>query len=348
MSNKENTSEEIDLGQLFKLIGEVFNRFLLFIENIFKRLFHCIIMFLRFIRVHFFKFVIAGVIGVAMGWYWDSVSEPIYRSSMIVEPNFNSAQQLYNNVEFYNELAEEKAYKTLASALKISDKEASSIKKVTIESYSDQTQKIRQFSEFIKELDTISQKEVDYQDYLKNFNDINSKFHKIEFKSSNAIVAKKCQNAIVRSIENNSYFSTRKTTNDLNIDLNERTIKDQLNQVDSLKQFYQELKLLELKKPENTSTTSINLASESKALDRSEITLLDRSKELSSEIRALNTRKANTENIINVISDFPNKGGLVNEFFAKKKVLLPLFLIGLTLLFLGVLSLNRYLKNYNS
>ena len=38
-SNTPNNSEEVDLGQLFKLIGNVFDRFFNFILRIFKSLF---------------------------------------------------------------------------------------------------------------------------------------------------------------------------------------------------------------------------------------------------------------------------------------------------------------------
>jgi len=347
MSNKENTSEEIDLGQLFKLIGDGFNKLFRFIGNIFKGVFHLTIQFLQFLRINFLKFVIAGAVGVGIGWYWDSVSEPVYRSSMIVEPNFNSAQQLYNNVEFYNELAKEGAYQTLASSLKISDKEAETITKIEIEAFSDDNQKLKQFSDFVSKLDSISRMSLSYEDYLKNFNNINARFHKIELEAINPEVAKKCQNAIVRSIENNGYFKTQKRTNELNLKITDSVIRKQLIDVDSLTSFYQNLKLLELKRPENSSGTSINLSSENQNLDRSEIALLNEAKILNTEIIKLNQEKADFENIINVISDFPNKGALVNDFLSKKKVLLPLIFIFLTFISLVFLSLNKYLKNYN-
>ncbi len=346
-TNQENTSEEIDLGQLFKLIGDAFNKLFIFIGNIFKGLFHLIILFFQFIQRHFLKFVIAGVIGLGYGWYIDYSSEPVYRSFMIVQPNFNSAQQLYNNIEFYNELAKEEAYKTLAASLKISDKEAATITEIEIESFADDNQKLKQFSDFVSTLDSTSRASLSYKDYLENFNDINTRFHKIKLKATNSEVAKKCQNAIVRSIENNTYFKSQKTTNDINIAISETTVKEQIRQVDSLKRFYQELKVLELNKPEGTSATSINLASDSKDIDRSEITLLDKTKELHQEIQEINQRKADSENIINVISDFPDKGGLVNDFFSKKKILFPIALILLTFIGLILLTFNKYLKNYS-
>ncbi|MBQ4801429.1 hypothetical protein J8L88_01100 [Aquimarina sp. MMG015] len=345
MSNKENTSEEIDLGQLFRLIGDVFNKLMLFIRKTFYGLFHLVILFLQFIRLHFIKFVIAGVFGSVLGWYWDSVSEPVYVSSMVIEPNFSSAQQLYNNIEFYNELADKEENRVLSQELVIGDSLAKTIKGITIESFSDNTQKIRQFSSFIQELDTVSRKLVDYKDYLENFNDINSKFHKIQIKATSPIVAKKCQNAIVRSIENNEYFQLQKKVNDINIALKDSLIEKQLTEIDSLQGFYKKIKIVEANKP--MGSTNISLSEQASNERNSEINLLLQSKSLQDEKIRLNNLQANTENTINVISDFPSRGALVNDFLRSKKFLLPLIFIGLLFFSLILLSLNKFLKNYN-
>ncbi|GAA0714265.1 hypothetical protein GCM10009430_07200 [Aquimarina litoralis] len=347
MSTKENASEEIDLGQLFKLIGSALNKLFLFIGKVFKGIFRGIILFLLFIRVHFLKFVLAGAVGLAVGWVVDFMSKPVYQSSMIVEPNFNSAQQLYNNIEFYNELAIEGDFNNLAAALKISNQEASSIREVSIESFTDDNQKLKQFSDFVGTLDSISRVNLSYKEYLENFNNINAKFHKVIIKSLDPKVAKKSQNAIVRSISNNEYYKLQKSTYDLNLKLDDSIIRKQLEEVDSLKSFYQKLKLLDIQKEQASSNTSINLTSENNDLDRSEITLLKESKTLSKEILAINSRKANTKEIINVISNFPDRAVLLNDLLTQKKVLLPILFIGLMFLVLVVLRLNKYLKNYN-
>ena len=123
MSNElpqPQASEEVDLGQLFKLIGNAFNKFFRFIASIFKGLFHLIILFLLFIQKHFIKFTVVGIIGLAIGIYLDLNKETNYISTMVVEPNFNSVQQLYNNVDFYNELASAQDSTALADAFNIS------------------------------------------------------------------------------------------------------------------------------------------------------------------------------------------------------------------------------------
>ncbi len=347
-TNKENTSEEIDLGQLFKLIGNTFNKFFKLISSIFNKIFHYLILSLLFVRKHFLKFTVAGCIGLGIGWYLDINMDPVYRSSMVVEPNFNSTQQLYNNVSYYNELAEQEADSTLAEAFEISINQAATITQITIESYTDENQKLKQFSDFVKSLDSTSRNIVEYKNYLENFNNINAKFHKINMEATDPVVAKKCQKAIVQSISDNDYFKSQMNTNTLNLRINDSIYRKQLVEIDSLKSFYQKLKLLEVQKSgEGTSGTNINLSSEKQLFDNSEITLLNETKSISQDILELNKQKANTENIINIISDFPNKGALINGFFNQKKFVLPIMFIMLTLFSLIFISLNRYLKNYN-
>ena len=57
-------------------------------------------------------------------------------------------------------------------------------------------------------------------------------------------------------------------------------------------------------------------------------------------------KKANTENTINIISEFPSRGTLSRDFVKSYKFLIPT--ISLTLFFLTLLfwNLNSYLKKY--
>ncbi len=57
-------SEEVDLGHLFKLIGDAFNRFFNFIANIFKGAFNVIVLLLIHFYKRFFWYVAAVVIGL--------------------------------------------------------------------------------------------------------------------------------------------------------------------------------------------------------------------------------------------------------------------------------------------
>ncbi|WP_086476194.1 hypothetical protein [Arenibacter amylolyticus] len=348
MSDKPQTpnsasSEEIDLGQLFQLIGNAFKKFFRFIGNIFKGIFHVIILFLLFLQRHFLKFTIAAVIGLAIGIYLDMTKTPKYVSTMVVEPNFNSVQQLYNNINFYNELAEAQDSVALAEALNISVQEAADIKKFDVDSYSDDNQKIALFDKFVRSLDSTTKKAIDIDKYLKNFNSFDARFHTISVTATNNSVAKKIQPSIINSISRNEYFKLQQNISDLNISLQDSLYKKQLMEVDSLQYLYKRVMIKEAEKP--MQGTSISLG-QGEGKENKELALINEVERLKENLVLLNTERANKSSILNVISAFPRTGVEVKGVLNSYKFWIPLGFIGLTLLLLGLMELNTYLNHY--
>ncbi len=340
----QSSSEEIDLGQLFQLIGNGFKKIFRFIGDIFKGIFGIIIIFLQFIQQHIFKFAIVAIVGLAIGVFLDINKEPEYLSTMVVEPNFHSVQQLYNNINFYNELAKSQDSIALAEALDITSKEASSIKKFTVESYSDENQKVQLFDKFIKSLDTTTQKAIDMEAYLKNFNSLDARFHTIALIATNNGIGKNIQNSIINSISRNDYFNLQKDISDINIQLQDSIYSKQIREIDSLQLLYKRVMLKEADKP--MQGTNISLG-EGRNKDNKELSLINKMEELKENLVLLNEEKANKSSILNVISAFPRKGVEVKGIWNSYKFLIPISLVCLTLTILLVLSLNTYLKNYN-
>src|SRR5699024_7751058 len=126
-------------------------------------------------------------------------------------------QQLYNNINFYDELAGSEDSVALAESLGIEVSEAATIKEFSIESYSDENQKVKLFDEFIKTLDTTTRKAIDMELFLENFNSFDAKYHNIIVKATNPMVAKKLQDPIISSISFNQYFLNLKNTQTENI-----------------------------------------------------------------------------------------------------------------------------------
>ncbi|WP_026810889.1 hypothetical protein [Arenibacter latericius] len=340
---QNSSSDEIDLGQLFQLIGNGLKKLFLFIGNIFKGIFHVIVLFLLFLQRHFLKFVITGVIGLALGIYLDMTKEPRYLSTMVVEPNFNSVQQLYNNINFYNELAEAKDSIALAEALDISVKEASYISKFEVESYSDENQKVQLFDKFVRSLDSTTKRAIDMQNFLKNFNSLDARFHTISVIATNNTVAKKIQPSIIGSISRNEYFQLQQNISDQNINLQDSLYKKQLMEVDSLQQLYKRVMVKEAEKP--MQGTNINLG-QGEGKENKELALITQVERLKENLVLLNEERANKSSILNVISAFPRRGVEVKGIFNSNKFRIPFAFIVITLLVLSLLELNSFLKNY--
>ncbi|MEL4307071.1 hypothetical protein [Joostella sp. CR20] len=344
--NQNNGSEEIDLGQLFKLIGDGFRKFFKFIGDIIKGFFGLIIGFMLFIQKHIIKFVIAGIIGVVIGGYLDYSKVPVYSSTMVLEPNFQSVQQLYNNINFYGELADAKDSVALAEAFSISPSEAGSIKSIEVESYSDENQKIQLFDQFVRSLDTTTQKAIDMEKFLNNFNSFDARFHTVVVKATDNKVAKKIQGPIIKSISNNDYFKIQKNIRQLNLTLQDSILKRQLVEIDSLQGLYKRVMEKEANKP--MTGTNISLGENGNSEQNKELALIRQIDKIKQDLVDLNQERANKSEIINVISDFPRRGVEVKNVFQRYMFLVPVALLGLLLLALSLLELNKFLKTYNA
>ncbi|MET6989536.1 hypothetical protein [Sediminicola arcticus] len=341
--NNNSSSEEVDLGQLFQLIGNGFRKFFNFIGNIFKGIFNIIIHFLLFIQKHFLKFAIAAMVGLAIGVYLDIIKELKYISTMVVEPNFNSVQQLYNNVNFYNELAETQDSTTLAEVMNITTLEASHIIEFTVESYSDENQKILLFDRFVRSLDTTTQKAIDMEKYILNFNSFDARFHTISVTATDNSIAKKIQPAIINSISNNDYFSLQKDISDINLNLQDSLLKKQVTEIDSLQLLYKRVMIKEADKL--MQGTNISLG-ENGGKDNRELALINKIEDLKNGLVLINEERANKSSILNVISSFPKSGVEIKGILDSFKFWIPFGFIGVLLLILSVLELNKYLKKF--
>ncbi|MER3375803.1 MAG: hypothetical protein RIM83_14290 [Allomuricauda sp.] len=340
----QNSSDEIDLGQLFQMIGRGFQKFFNFIGSIFKGIFHILMLFLLFVQKNFIILSVAVIIGGVGGYILDTTLPEKYISKMVVEPNFNSVQQLYNNIAFYNDLANAQDSVALATALNITEHEAASIKEIFADSYSDENQKIKLFDEFIRELDTTTVKTIDFENYLQNFNSLDARFHQISVISTNNRVAKKMQPAIINSISVNDYFKLQKKINDQNLDLQEEIYKQQLVEIDSLQSLYRTVLVKEADKP--MQGTSINMAESGDSRNR-ELALVQEKDVLKEKLVALNKERANKSTIVNIISDFPTRGVEQKGIWNSYKFKLPILLLALLLGVLALLQLSKYLKTYN-
>ncbi|MGC1633404.1 MAG: hypothetical protein WA749_14945 [Gelidibacter sp.] len=290
------------------------------------------------------KFVAIVVIGLIIGAIIDFKKEPEYISTMVIEPNFNSVQQLYNNVGFYNELAKSKDSLALSEALNISEKEASSIKKFSVESYSDENQKILLFDEFVRSLDSTTKKTINMKSYLENFNSLDARFHTISVVATDNAVAKKIQPAIISSISNNSYFNLQKDISDININLQDSLYNKQITEIDSLQLLYKRVMLKEAER--SLQGTNISLG-ESGAQNNKELSLINKMEDLKLGLVELNNERGNKSSILNVISDFPRKGVQEKGILKSYKFLIPVLFLILAALVSLLLSLNKFLKNHN-
>ncbi len=342
MSTNQMNNEEVDLGNLFKVIGKGFQNLFNAIARFFKAIFHYFISLLLFLRNNALKLGISIFIGAALGLYLDLTLPKQYSSTMIVEPNFKSAQQLYKNINFYHELVKQKDSNLLAQTLKISVQEAAKLKGFYIEPIRNKNEKYQFFDDFIQEIDTTTVRNIDIKEFKKGFTDYNYSYHQIKVRSLSNTIFEKLSLPIISSIENNPYYKYQKKINDENLLQNEKVLVKSLQEVDTLRKIYNEVLITEANK--KSSGTNITLAQGAKKTN--EIQLFNESLELNEELIENNKEKAETTEIINVVSTFSRVGVKESDIVKKRTFILGLGLGLIMLAFILFKQLNKFLVNY--
>ena len=336
--------DEVDLGSLFRVIGKGIQNFFNGIGRFFKAIFHYFILMLLFLRNNALKLGIAMFIGAAIGLYLDLTKPKKYSSTMIVEPNFKSAQQLYKNIAFYHELVKQKDSNMLAETFHIPVSEAAKLKGFYIEPIRNENEKYQLFDDFIQEVDTTTVKSIDINQFKKGFTDYDYKYHQIKVKSLSNTIFEKLGNPIISSVQGNPYFRNQKKINDENLQQNEKVLVKSLQEVDTLRKIYNEVMITEANKKE--SGTNITLAQGAKKT--SEIELFNESLKLNKDLIDNNKEKAETTEILNVVSTFSKIGVKERGLQHKWTFILGVGLALLMLVFILLGRLNRYLLKYNT
>ncbi len=341
-TNQNKNEEEVDLGSLFVIIGRGFRNFFNFIGNIFKGIFHFIITILIFLKKNIIKISVASLIGLIAGVFIQIKTNTKYSSELLVEPNFGSTKQLYNNINFYNDLVLQKDTTTLKKIFSIDNDVAKALKKFTIEPIIVENDIINSYDDFVLAVDTTTVKSYEYDDFKASFTNYDYKVHKINVISEKKDVFRKIGNTIISSVENSDFFKRSKKI--LNEDLNrvDSLYRKNLTQLDSLRKVYMQVMIEEAKNQSNG--TSIDLGGEKKTTK--ELELFEKNRTLNSDLKKLAKEKANKYLVLNVISNFQPIGNKVKGITKNYGFQLALLGASIMISFLLLIKLNKYLENY--
>ena len=342
MSTKKSASEEeIELGNLFLVIGKGFSKLFKFIGKIFTTLFNVFISLLLFIKKHILKLAITAVIGFVIGYLLEG-RDVCYQSNLIVEPNFYSTQQLYNTIEGYNNLVKQKDSITIAKIFNLTIAEAKSLKSIKIEPVISKSDQIKIFNDFIIKVDTTTIRNVEFDKFINNLTIYDYTYHNIRVKSEQKDIFKNLEPIIINSITQNSFFNTLKKTYDDNFVITEHTLLNEQLQLDSLRKIYNNVLLKEADKP--IGGTNIDLAQTSLKKEK-ELELFRINLDLNRRLTEAKEDKAQNDNIINVISSFSEIGSK-ESILKRTPFLFALGLTGLTFLILLLLKFNKFLNKF--
>jgi len=341
-TNQNKNEEEVDLGSLFVIIGKGFSNFFNFIGNIFKGIFHFIITILFFFKQNALKIFIATTIGFTVGLFLEVNKPTTYGSELIVEPNFKSVRQLYNNINYYNDLVKQKDTVVIQKVFNFSKENAASLKKFTIEPIRSENDIIEAYDDLILEVDTLTIKSYDYPEFKKSFTDYNYKMHKIFVISEKNDLFKEIGDVIISSVTDNKYFSRSKELQNEDLNRTDSLFRQNLTQIDSLRKVYMQVMIEEAKKESNG--TSIDLGGQKRTTK--ELELFEVNRKLNSDLKKIAKDKSQKYEVINVISNFHRVGQEIKGVTKNYAFLLGLLGAGFMILFLLLVKLNKFLENY--
>jgi len=341
-TKKQNNDEEVDLGSLFTVIGKGFKNFFNFIGNIFKGIFHRLILILLFLKLHILKFSVAVLIGGIVGFFLESNKETKFSSNLIVKPNFESTQLLYENINYYNDLVKQQNTKHLASIFKIDTSKAAALRKFEITPLMNSNDIINAYDNFILEVDTLTVKSYDFDNFESSFTDFDYLVHNIEVQATVSNIFSELEITIINSIEKNTFFNKIKNLTKENLNTKDSILKANFIEVDSLRNVYMRAILEGAKN--NSNGTNIDLGSKSNITKENDLLEIDRKiiYDLSQTYKDIATKS----DVINIISNFKPEGSEIKGI--TKNLIFIMAVLGflLTLFIILLFDLNKYLEDY--
>lgn len=348
---KPQPSEEVDLGQLFKLIGNTFSRLFNFIGSIFKSVFLAFVWFVFFVKRHIIKLGIAAVLGFAVGLVLEKTSEPVYKSYTTIKQNYPTGENLYNSINYYRDLVAQKDIKTLKIALNIEESEASSILDFDINPVVTENEKIQNYNGYIKTLDSVVAATVTYAQFIKNFEDYTYKYQQIEIKAKERNNFKTVFDKIITTVESNEFFRREQEKDLTELKNQEAALLEALSQSDTLQKTYK--RVLEKVSEKAGGQTNITIEGSTQIDKTKEFDLYKSDLELRDKLVENRREQADKKFVIEVISSKQESGIIDNtktilgkSIGAKRYYIIMLVL--LTLIVLLGLDFIKFLEKYKN
>ena len=185
MTEKKN-DQEIDLLSLFSVLSKKINSFFYFIINLFISIFNLFINLLYVIKKNYLLLSSALIIGGLSGYVFEKkFYKPSYISTLTLSPNFGSTYQLYENIDFYQNLIKEKDFVKLKSYLNLDSSDSKSLEVISIKPYTNELLKLKNYKSLLGTADSITAISFSYDDYVEKIPFDNYLRHLITIKLNN-------------------------------------------------------------------------------------------------------------------------------------------------------------------
>ncbi|MDC0380136.1 hypothetical protein OAM52_00510 [Flavobacteriaceae bacterium] len=349
-TNTPQPSEEVDLGQLFKMIGNAFQRLFQFIGSIFNTLFLAFVWFVFFIRKRAVVLLIAAVAGLLLGLILDKTSPPTYKSSITVKQNYATGENLYGSLDYYNSLLIDGDYEVLGRILGLKKNISEDIIGIEIEPIITDNDRVVMFDKYISGLDSLAASKVEYEVFVENIEDYKHQMQQISIKSKTRANFKNVFDNVIGDINTNIFFVNEQAKDLTELNQQKAALEQSLAQSDSLQRTYKRV-LEQQMESKSTSETSITFEGNNDKNKTREFDLYINDIELRREIVQIERKLKDKQNIVEITSGKQDSGfiddtkELLGLTLSSKRYYLVLFTILAFIILLGIEFL-KFLEKY--
>lgn len=345
-SNHQN-NEEVDLGQLFNAIGRVFDRFINFITSIFKSIFTVIIYLIKDVILNFKLIVGVLLLAGIAGFTIEKIKPPVYNSEMLVKTYFDSKYQLVTNINYFNALLADKDYTTLSKIFKLENEEsAAQLVNFEIEAGPEtENDRIVQFDEFVKSIDSIRAQEITYDDFIENRDIHSGNFFIIRVESYQKDIFTSLEQGLNTSFDN-AYSTKKMEKRDSMLAIQKQNLEASIEEVKQLQQIY----ISVLEEEAQSTKASIALGEgfplQQEKSETKEYQLLNQEIKLRDELRKLEEQKIEENVFFDVISGFQLIGNQADDILKKYSLVFPAIAFILLVLVYFSRKTIKFVLNY--
>lgn len=317
---QQNSSEEVDLGYLLKSIG-----------GFFKKILRALFLILDFFKKYYIIIIVLLIIGFAYGYYKDYNTIKVYNNEVLIIPNFESVDYLYDKVEAINNKITSGDTIYLQKILDTNFQKLNSIKlEPIVDIYNFVSKSYRNYDV----LRLIAEKQ-DFSEYIEDLSTSKYyKYHRMDVSITGKESSEKIINDLLSFLNDNEHF---KMYQDIYVENNKFEIQEHHNmisQIDSLLKANSTINNVGSGVSINNSTDLFNL--------------IDRKRQLIENLEQLNMAKIDYESPIKKVSvDYNLEPKRFLSF--SNKVKYPIFLVFLfSVMFLLIYVLKHLRKYANS
>lgn len=315
---EQNSSEEIDLGYLFKKANDFFRK-------VARGLFLIIDFFLKYIII----VIVLLIIGFGIGFYKDLNTIKTYNNEVIVIPNFESVDYFYDKVDAINSKISSGDTLYLQKVL---DTNFRKLKNIKLEPIVDIYNFVSKSYRNLDVLKLIAEKQ-DFSEYIEDLSTSKYyKYHRMNISVTGKDSSEKMVNDLLTFLNKNEHF---RNYQEVYIQNNKLDIKEHylmIAQIDSLLKANSNL---------NSGAANVSINNSSDIFN-----LIDRKKQLIQDLLQLQTEEIDYAVTIKEVSADYN---LKTERFLSlsNKVKYPLLLIFLFSMVFFIIYIFKNLKSYS-